>query len=81
MKLKSIVEGLNEKFLFNHNQLNKHEDAKHKILLSLITNISECVSKKFDNINKKFFEFANPYKRSIDKQIATISTNDEKFIK
>jgi hypothetical protein len=82
VKLKSIVEGLNEKIHFNHNQLGNHKDPKHKTLLNIISNISECVSKKFDSINKKFFDFANPYKRSLDKEIATISSSgDEKLQK
>ena len=82
IKLKAIVEGLHEKIQYNHNELNNHSDPKHKTLLNVITNISECVSKKFDNINKKFFDFAHPYKRSLEKEISHISTSDtEKLMK
>jgi hypothetical protein len=77
MRLKSIMEGLNEKIQYSYNLIPNHGDSNHKTLMSIITNISESVSKKFDKINTKYFEFANPYKRTIDKEIANISDNGE----
>jgi hypothetical protein len=77
-KLKSIVEGLNEKIHYSNNYLNNHDDPHHKELLRLITSISECVSKKFDTINRKFFECINPVKKSIDNEIISITGTNNK---